>query len=111
MCGIAVVAGTLLLLWQKWLELPAKPVYGAACIATGLVFFGISLVSRRRRVFMAVFVALVPFGIALPLCSGQQSVYVVGGIMEIVVGAVAAGIMAGQLRAERSIRERATNRL
>jgi hypothetical protein len=107
--GVVAVAFPLLILGEKWRELPAQPVRGAAFLIAGMRCFVISLVSRQRRVGRAASVALVPLGIALPLCSPQQQVALVGGMAVTVAGIVAAGILAGQLRAERNIRERVTN--
>ena len=105
--GIIALAFTLLIVWEKWLRLPAMTVRGAGFIIAGAMCFVLSLSGRQRRVGIAAAVAMVPFGIALPLCS-QQQVAVAGGIAVIVSGIVAAGILAGQLRAERSNRERTT---
>jgi hypothetical protein len=107
-CGVAVLAFAVLILWEKWLGLPARTVRGAAFIIAGAMCFVVSLSSRQRRASMAVTVALVPFGIALPLCS-QQQVALVGGIAVTVAGIVAAAILAGQLRAEGRVRERVAN--
>ena len=53
----------------------------------------------------AVTAALVPFGVALPLCSPQQ-VAMAGGSAVVVAGVVGAGILASQLRAEGADRGR-----
>jgi hypothetical protein len=97
--GAVALAFAVLIAWEKWLGLPAKPVRGAALIIAGAMCFVLSLSGRHRRAWMAATAALVPFGIALPLCSPRQ-VAGAGGIAVIVAGAVAAAIMAGQLRAE-----------
>jgi hypothetical protein len=106
--GVVTAAFALLILWEKWLKLPAMPVRGAALIILGTMCLVLALVNRQRRVGIAASVALIPFGIAAPLCS-QQQVALVGGMAVMVFGAVAAGILAGQLRSERSFRERVTN--
>jgi len=106
--GIAVLAFAGLILWEKWLKLPAMPVRGAAFIIAGAMCLAVALSSRQRRVYLALTVALVPFGIAVPLCSPQQRA-LVGGVAVMVAGIVTAAIMAGQLRAERRDRERATH--
>jgi hypothetical protein len=97
--GVVALGFALLILWEKWLKLPAMPVRGAAFIIAGIMCFVISLSSRQRRVAVAATMALVPFGIALPLCT-QQQVTIVGGIAVSVAGIAAAGILAGQLREE-----------
>jgi hypothetical protein len=94
---LAVLAFALLILWEKWLSLPARPVRGAAFIIAGTMCLVIAAANRQRRASLAVTVALVPFGISLPLCS-QQQVALIGGIAVAAAGIVAAGILAGQLR-------------
>jgi hypothetical protein len=106
--GIVVLAFAVLILWEKWLRLPALPVRGAAFVVAGAMCLVLALTSRQRRVYAAATVALVPFGLALPLCSPQQ-VAMIGGCAMIAAGVVAAAIMAGQLRAERRDRERAAD--
>lgn len=95
--GLVALGFALVILWEKWLSLPAMPVRGAAFIIAGVMCLVIAATNRQRRVGMAATVALVPFGISLPLCS-QQGVALVGGIAVAVAGMVAAGILAGQLR-------------
>jgi hypothetical protein len=95
--GLAALAFALLILWEKRLSLPAMPVRGAAFIIAGVLCLVIAVTNRQRRVNLAAAVALVPFGISLPLCS-QQQVALVGGIAVAAAGVVAAGILAGQLR-------------
>jgi hypothetical protein len=106
--GAVLLAFVVLIVWEKWLALPARPVRGAAFIIVGAMCFASSLADRRRRVWMAASTALVPFGIALPLCSPRQ-VAIVGGAAVIAAGVVAAGILAGQLRAEGGDGERAAD--
>jgi hypothetical protein len=106
--GALALAFAVLILWEKWLGLPARPVRGAAFLIAGAMCFLVSLTGRQHRVLLAATAALVPFGLALPLCSDQQ-VAIVGGVAVIVAGGLAAGILAAQLRAERGERERATD--
>jgi hypothetical protein len=100
--GLAALGFALLIVWEKWLSLPAMPVRGAAFIIAGVLCLVMALTDRQRLAGIAAAVALVPFGICLPLCSPQQ-VAVVGGIAVAVAGAVAVGIMAGQLRAAKQV--------
>jgi hypothetical protein len=95
--GLAALAFAVLILWEKWLALPAMAVRGAAFIIAGGLCLAIAVTNRQRRVGLAPAVALVPFGISLPLCT-QQQVALIGGIAVAVAGIVAAGILAGQLR-------------
>jgi hypothetical protein len=96
--GLAALAFALVILWEKRLSLPAMPVRGAAFIIAGVLCLAVAATSRQRRVSLAATVALVPFGVSLPLCTPQQ-VAVVGGVAVAAAGVVAAGILAGQLRA------------
>jgi hypothetical protein len=98
--GLVALAFALLIVWEKWLSLPAMPVRGAAFILAGVLCLVTAVTNRQQRVGLAAAVALVPFGISLPLCSPQQ-VALVGGVALAVAGVVAAGILAGQLRAAR----------
>jgi len=102
------IAFALLILWEKWLGLPARPVRGAAFIIFGAMCLVLSLSGRQRRVYLAATTTLVPFGIALPFCSPQQVAFV-GGVAVVMGGVVAASILAWQLRSERGNRERATD--
>jgi hypothetical protein len=95
--GLAALAFAVLILWEKWLSLPAVPVRGAAFIIAGIICLAVAAANRQRRVSLAATVALVPFGISLPLCSPQQ-VALIGGIAVAAAGVVAAGILAGQLQ-------------
>jgi hypothetical protein len=106
--GAVALAFAVLIGWEKWLGLPAMAVRGAGFILAGAMCFVLALTSRQRRVAIAATAALVPFGIALPLCSPRQ-VVMVGGAAVMVAGLVGAGILAGQLRAERGERERAAD--
>ena len=95
--ALTALAFGLLILWEKWFSLPAMPVRGAAFIIAGVLCLGIAATNRQRRVSLAATVALIPFGISLPLCSPQQ-VALIGGIAVAAAGIVAAGILAAQLR-------------
>jgi hypothetical protein len=106
--GVVALAFAVLILWEKWLGLPARPVRGASLVIAGAMCVVLSLSSRQRRVYLAGAASLVPFGIALPLCSPQQVALVGGGAM-VVAGVVATGILAGQLLADRRDRERAAD--
>lgn len=106
--GVCALAFAVLILWEKVLALPAMPVRGAAFIIAGAMCLLLALSSRQRRAGIAATVALVPYGIALPLCSEQQRA-LVGGVAVIVAGIVAAAILAVQLRAEGNAHERATD--
>jgi hypothetical protein len=95
--GLTALAFALVILWERWFALPAKPVRGAALIVAGVLCLAMAVTNRQRRVSLAATVALVPFGASLPLFSPQQ-VALVGGIAVAAAGVVAAGILAGQLR-------------
>lgn len=90
------IAFVVLIAWEKWLSLPAMAVRGAAFIIAGFLCIVVAATNRHQRVGLAAGVALVPFGIVLPLCSPQQ-VALVGGFAVAVAGIVAA-ILAEQLR-------------
>jgi hypothetical protein len=100
--ALAVLGFALLILWEKWLSLPAMPVRGAAFIIAGVLCLVIAVTNRQRRASLAVTVALVPFGISLPLCS-QQQVALIGGIAVAAAGIVVAGILAAQLRTAKQV--------
>jgi hypothetical protein len=102
--AVAVLAFAVLILWEKWLGLPYRPVRGAAVFIAGAMLFVMSLSSRHRRAALGSAVALIPFGLVVPLCS-QQQIITVGGGAVMLAGIVGAGILAAQLRADRSGRE------
>ncbi len=102
--GLVAAGFGLLLVWERGLGLPARPVRGAGFIFAGVLCLILALSSRQRRVALAATVALVPFGLVLPLCSPQQ-VAVAGGGAVALAGAVAAAVLALQLRAESTRRE------
>jgi hypothetical protein len=106
--AVTVLAFAGLIAWEKWLGLPSRPVRGAAIIFCGAMLLVLAFSSRQRRVYVAAPIVLIPFGIAVPLCSTEQ-IPIVGGVTVIAAGLVAAAILALQLRADGSQRERATH--
>src|SRR5207249_2257395 len=107
-CLIAAAAMAGLILWERQLGLPRDAVRGAAFAMAGVASLVGALSGRARRVYAAGAVALIPLGLALPLCRGPQ-VALAGGVAMMAAGLCAAGIMAWQLRAEEGGRERAAD--
>ncbi len=96
-----------LITWETTLGLPKGAVRGAAFSLAGVMFIMMGLTSPARRSYFAG-VALIPFGLALPLCTNQQ-IALVGGFAMMAAGVIAGGIMAGQLRANRREHEATTD--
>jgi hypothetical protein len=104
---IFIVAIACLIVWEGTLGLPKGAVRGAAFFLAGAMCIVLACTSRARRAYFAG-VALIPFALALPLCTTQQIV-LVGGFAMMAAGVIAATIMAGQLRADRRSHEPSTH--
>jgi hypothetical protein len=96
---VAAAGLAVLIVWEKKLGLPSRAVRGAGLALLGVMLVPLALSSRGRRSLLAGAAALIPFGLALPLCSAAQ-VVVVGGLAMMLAGLLAGAIQAGQLRAE-----------
>jgi hypothetical protein len=69
---------------------------GAAEFFFGMACAGLALTSPGRRMYLAATVALVPYGIVVPLCSPRERL-IYGGCAVMLAGLVAAAIQASQL--------------
>lgn len=103
----AALAGYLI--WEKTLGLP-----GSSGGAVGSFFLGVLCAvagcsSRAGRVAFAGTMALVPFGLLIPFCTGKQMNTAVGGLAVMVFGLAAGAILAWQLRHERRNHEPASH--
>jgi hypothetical protein len=104
---IAALAGYLI--WEKKLGLPSSTVGGVACYFLGVLCAVLGLTHRNRRVYFAGALALIPFGLVIPLCTGKPMVTAVGGLALVVAGLAGAAILAWQLHVSRRDHEPATH--
>jgi hypothetical protein len=100
--GLVVATGlAVYFVWVRKFGLVHGPPGIPAVFFLGILCAVLGLTSSRRRVFFAGAVALIPFALVAPLCGSQQMTTVVGGLLVMPAGAVAAAIMAWQLRNSR----------
>jgi hypothetical protein len=105
--GATAVAGYLI--WEKTLGLPGSTGGAIACFFLGVLCAVAGCSSRAGRVAFAGTMALVPFGLLIPFCTGKQMITSVGGLAVMVAGLAAGAILAWQLRGERRDHELASH--
>jgi hypothetical protein len=108
MTVLFLLAVAVLMTWERTLGLPRLAVRGAAFFIAGVMSLAVSFTSPARRAYCAGAVALIPFSLALPLCTELQ-IALAGGCAMMVAGLVAGGIMAWQLRGQGRGYERSTD--
>ena len=94
------VAIACLVAFAKTFRLPYNAVQGAGLILAGFMFIPAALSHPARRVGLALPVALLPIGFALPFCTQRQA-QLIAGFAVMACFLVGAAIMAGQLRARK----------
>jgi hypothetical protein len=99
---VVAVAMAGYLIWEKTLGLPGSIGGAIACFFLGVVCAVGGFCSRAERVAFAGTMALVPFGLLIPFCTGKQMITAVGGLAVMVAGLAAGAILAWQLRRERT---------
>jgi hypothetical protein len=105
---VVTVGMASLVAWEKKLGLSHAVVQGAGLFVLGLMLLPLALSSRARRSGLGASLALMPYGLVLPLCTRSQA-GVVGGLAVIAAGLAASAMMAYQLRADGRGHEPATH--
>jgi hypothetical protein len=93
------------LIWERTLGLPGSNGGAVGAFFLGVVCAVGGCSSRASRVAFAGTLALVPFGLLIPFCTGKQMITAVGGLAVMVFGLAAGAILAWQLRRERRTHE------
>jgi hypothetical protein len=82
--------------WGESRGLPIGTLTGASIYFFGLLCAVLALTGRGRRALLGGALALVPYGMLIPLCGRQEKV-ILGGCAVMAAGLAAAAIQAGQL--------------